>query len=145
MSPRSRPPRTPASAEPKPVMLRGTDFKCSRVNALLQLALVGEKPARAVRLNARGIAQARHVARPHAVGVADDPEERDARELHFDVRLHETRADETQLGTGRVLAAQPPAPRLERHFAAQAEDPAAIHAPELRVEADPEAGDIRWA
>src|SRR6267378_568945 len=144
MSTRSRPPRTPASAEPKPVMLRGTDFKCSRVNDLLQLASVGEKPARAVRLNARGIAQPRHVARPHAVGVADDPEERDARELHFDVRLQEARAAETQLGTGRVLAAQPPGPRLERHLASQGEDPAAIHAPELRVEADREAGVMGW-
>src|SRR5882762_2407060 len=144
MSTRSRPPRTPASAEPKPVMLRGTEFKCSRVNDLLQSALVGEKPAGAVRLNARGIAQPRHVAPLHAVGVANDPEQCDAGELHLDVRLHETRAAETQLGTGRVSTAQPPGPRLERHLSSQGEDPAAIHAPELRVEADREAGVMGW-
>src|SRR5467141_914936 len=111
MSTRSRPPRTPASAEPKPVMLRGTDFKCSRVNDLLQSASVGEKPACAIQLDARGVAQLRHVARPHGVGVADDPEECDARELQLEVRLREARAPEAQLGTGRVLAAErPPAP-----------------------------------
>src|SRR5882762_4733487 len=144
MSTRSRPPRTPASAEPKPVMLRGTDFKCSRVNDLLQSASVGEKPARAVQLNTRGVGQPWHVARPHAVGVADDPKERDARELHLEVRLGEARAPEAQVCAGRVLTAEaPPAPRLERHLAPQSEDPAAVHAPELRVKANRKAGVMR--
>src|SRR5258705_316053 len=135
MSTRSRPPRTPASAEPKPVMLRGTDFKCSWVKDLLQSALVGEKPARAPDLHAPGMAQPLHIVGPHAIAVANDPEERDAGELELEVRLCVGRAPQAQLRAGRILAAEAPAtPRLDGHLRSQREDAALVHAPELRVE-----------
>src|SRR3990172_11089990 len=141
MSTRNRPPRTPASAEPKPVMLRGTDFKSSRANDLLQSALVSEKPARAVHLDALGMAQPWHIVRPHAVDIADDPEDRHAAEVQLEVRLGEARAPQGQRGAGGVLAPETPAaPRLDRDLPPQREDAAAIDAPELRVEGGRHAG-----
>src|SRR6266545_3855846 len=124
MSTRSRPPRTPASAEPKPVMLRGTGAKTSRGNDLLQSGLIREEPACSVELQALGVA--------HPV------------ELELEVRLRPRRAPKPQLSTERVLPAEAPAaPRFDGHFGPQGEDAAAIDAPELRVERRRHAGVMR--
>src|SRR5256886_10429473 len=84
--------RSLPSAVPNPVMLRGTDFKRSRAKHLGQWASVREHPAHAVELRASRIVEAGHIAAAHQVVVADDPEDRDAHDLHLHVRFHERRA-----------------------------------------------------
>src|ERR671935_3051498 len=97
--------------------------------------LIREEPAGAILLRAFGIAQSLHIARPHQVHVLDVPEDRDAGELHFEIRIDETGPWDRALNAGGIHPSErPPAPRFHRALGAQREDAALEDAPEFRLE-----------
>src|SRR5690348_107334 len=102
MSIRSRPPATAPSAEPNPVMLRGTVSKATRKADCWSII---EGPANSVHLRVLGVVGPHHVLRPHVVVVADLPEYHHSRDLHLEVRLGEGRSVHRLL-TGGVDASQ---------------------------------------
>src|SRR5207237_14983 len=73
--------RTLPSAEPKPVMLRGTDFKASRS--------VREQPSHPVKLIVARVVEPGHVAAGRERRVALDPEDGHAGDADLDVQLPE--------------------------------------------------------
>src|SRR5690348_7298966 len=116
-------------------MLRGTDFKRSRVKHLGQSATsIGEQPAHPVELKAPWVIEARHIADARERQIAMDPEDRHARDPQLDVDLAEAAPGQsTERASTTGESGRPGAPRLHRQLTAQRENPTAIHAPELRV------------
>src|SRR5438034_8000653 len=71
--------------------------------------------------------------------VALDPEDGHARDPHLHVHLADGHArEDTQRARG-IEACGPAAPRFHRQLAAQPEDSAPIHPPELRIERERDA------
>src|SRR5437762_1009629 len=91
----SRPPRTLPSAEPKPVMLRGTDSKASRFS-------IREQPSHPVKLIVARVVEPGHVAPGRERRVALDPEDGYARDADLDIQLPERPAGKRQRRAARV-------------------------------------------
>src|SRR5437588_4210894 len=123
----SRPPRTLPSAEPKPVMLRGTDSKASRFS-------IREQPSHPVKLIVARVVEPGHVAPGRERRVALDPEDGYARDADLDIQLPERPAGKRQRRAARAEPRHAPAPRLRRGLDPQREDPAPVHPPEPRIE-----------
>src|SRR5437763_17192062 len=116
----SRPPRTLPSAEPKPVMLRGTDSKASRFS-------IREQPSHPVKLIVARVVEPGHVAPGRERRVAIDPADGYARDADLDFQLPERPDGMCQPRAARAQTRHAPAPSRRRTLVPRTADTATLH------------------